>query len=162
MTLTHAYAGSNPASSAKYKGLIQRQNSGLQNRIYWFDSISPCHIIHLLVYIEVFLHNYTIYNDLQKSGALQLLTNLVYQLSRQSNWLLTNGSQVRVLDEPPVMVCLLLRLFQHIRSALYMHKKSKQRMFLCIFQDDTPERLEDLWVGKPRFLQGGRFHINKY
>lgn len=35
-------------------------------------------------------------------------------------------------------------------------------MFLCIFQDDTPERLEDLWVGKPRFLQGGRFHINKY
>lgn len=24
-------------------------------------------------------------------------------------------------------------------------------MFLCIFQDDTPERLKDLWVGKPHF-----------
>lgn len=34
-----------------------------------------------------------------------------------------------------------------------MHKKSKQRMFLCIFQDDTPERLEDLWVGKPHFCR---------
>ena len=26
-------------------------------------------------------------------------------------------------------------------------------MFLCIFQDDTPERLEDLWVGKPHFCR---------
>lgn len=58
---------------------------------------------------------------------------------------------VRIPLESPVMVCLLFNLFQYIGSALHIHKKSKQRMFLCIFQYDKLEELKGLWVGKPRF-----------